>query len=250
MGLQALSWEKSLTNAIYMLKSTTSTSVQSTASTPTCFTSTSTCPKKQANQDRANNAQEAPSTSTQEALQLLEPRARKRRKQQREHYNPSLESAFMDETTNALISGPHSQYFSREGGDTICTMPNGTKCKVLPSRTIDFEDASNFQTLIDWQPLDAMLETTDGDQERADALASMAPFPSSQSTLKSKCNELSSLLRRPSCSLRRSSSRAIFTLIFSTGTFAEMPGLSASSAQVLTCGRKPYVTISMFLTTA
>ena len=83
----------------------------------------------------------------------------------------------MDEAINDLISGTHSQNFSREGGDVICTMPNGTKCKVLPSKTIDFEDARNFQTLVDWQPLDAMLETTDEVQERADALASIAPVP-------------------------------------------------------------------------
>ena len=84
---------------------------------------------------------------------------------------------FVDETINALISGTHSQYFSREGSDVICTMPNGSKCKVIPSKTIDFEDASNFQTLVDWQPLDAMLETTDEAQERADALASIVPVP-------------------------------------------------------------------------
>ena len=162
MDLQALSWDKTLSEACYMLHSTASTSVHST-STPTF-----TCPIKQVHQDSAS--------SVQEALELLEPRARKKRKKRRQ-VNSSPESVFVDETINALISGTHSQYFSREGSDVICTMPNGSKCKVLPSKTIDFEDASNFQTLVDWQPLDAMLETTDEAQERADALASIAPVP-------------------------------------------------------------------------
>ena len=162
MDLQALSWDKTLSDALYMLHSTASTSVHSTPAP------TFTCPTKQVHH--------ASASSVQEALELLEPRARKKRKTQRQ-VSSSPESVFVDETINALISGTHSQYFSREGSDVICTMPNGSKCKVLPSKTIDFEDASNFQTLVDWQPLDAMLETTDEAQERADALASIVPVP-------------------------------------------------------------------------
>ena len=74
-----------------MLHSTASTSVHST-STPTF-----TCPIKQVHQDSAS--------SVQEALELLEPRARKKRKKQRQ-VNPGR-------GIGATFADPRSQFFPK-----------------------------------------------------------------------------------------------------------------------------------------
>ena len=64
---------------------------------------------------------------------------------------------FVDQFLNSLMDGPRSSYFKKSGGDTVCTLPEGSEVKVVASRTIDLEDTANFQSLCGWQSLDSIL---------------------------------------------------------------------------------------------